>query len=247
MNTETFPRLGKDGHGEKPTLASRLTEVLRRDILNGTIRRGDQLPTQADLMERYGVSRTVVRESAAVLQADGLVEIRHGIGVFVTSDQMPRRGFEPVDVSRVAAVIDVLELRAAVESEAAALAAERRTKEQNEQIKRSLGKLITRSSGGNDDAGADFDLHLAIANATNNGRFVEFLRMLGRSAIPRAAMQSDGGWGVDAAYLEMINAEHKRIVDSISAQNVKGARQAMRDHLRRSGDRYRRLVDSARR
>ena len=68
---------------ERKTLTEVAQQELRKAITSGTYRPGSQLPTEAELCEMLGVSRTVVREALRVLEDDGLVARRHGIGTFV--------------------------------------------------------------------------------------------------------------------------------------------------------------------
>ncbi len=114
------------GRGSR-TLVSRLGETLRQAIATGQFPPGSRLPSEAQLTEAHGVSRTVVREAIASLRADRLVEARQGAGVFVLE---PSSAVQPVmlslsniDLARVSSMIELLELRTAVEVEAAGLAA----------------------------------------------------------------------------------------------------------------------------
>src|SRR5215216_8062666 len=68
---------------ERKTLTQIAQQELRQAIIGGTFRPGSQLPTEAELCEMLGVSRTVVREALRVLEDDGLVARRHGVGTFV--------------------------------------------------------------------------------------------------------------------------------------------------------------------
>ncbi|MBT7580324.1 MAG: FadR family transcriptional regulator, partial [Candidatus Marinimicrobia bacterium] len=102
---------------------------MRVQITSSKLKPGDKLPTEQKLVEAYGVSRTVVREAIAALRADGLMESRHGVGVFVLvppkkSDDFRFLGEDP---GRASSVVETLELRAAVEIEAAMIAAQRRS------------------------------------------------------------------------------------------------------------------------
>ena len=122
MNTDTALR-------RKPrTLALELVDSLGDRIRDGSLALGDKLPTEAAIMAEFSVSRTVVREAISKLQASGLVETRHGIGTFVLGlGQAPGFKITPDQFSTLRDVIAVLELRIGVETEAAALAAQRRT------------------------------------------------------------------------------------------------------------------------
>ena len=224
-----------------------LVESLRARILDGEFKPGDRMPSEALLTETYGVSRTVIREAIAALRADGLVEPRQGSGVYILeakpSDVAP---FHNVDFARISSVVELLELRTAVESEAAALAAIRRSPSQEEKILESLRDFPGSEGETGSASQADFALHLAIADASNNPRFGEFLSMLGVNVIPRRALRPVGSdQRVDDAYLSRIAEEHQLIVDAILDGDSDRARQAMRTHLDGSLARYRRLLRSA--
>jgi GntR family transcriptional regulator len=73
----------KSARTERKTLTEIAQQELRQAIARGTFRPGSQLPTEAELCEILGVSRTVVREALRVLEDDGLVARRHGVGTFV--------------------------------------------------------------------------------------------------------------------------------------------------------------------
>jgi DNA-binding GntR family transcriptional regulator len=98
-----------------------LVDALGERIRDGRLSAGDKLPTEAEVMAEFGVSRTVVREAISKLQAAGMVETRHGIGTFVVGagDASAFR-IEPQQLATLRDVVAVLELRIGVESEAAA-------------------------------------------------------------------------------------------------------------------------------
>ncbi|NIB59842.1 FadR/GntR family transcriptional regulator, partial [Agrobacterium tumefaciens] len=115
------------------TLVVKVSEELRSQIAKGRYKTGDRLPSEAQLTQEFGVSRTVVREAIASLRSDGLVEPRQGAGVFVLEPApVERRPFHNVDLARVSSLIEMLELRTAVEGDAAGLAAIRRSPAQEE-------------------------------------------------------------------------------------------------------------------
>ncbi|WP_435169003.1 FadR/GntR family transcriptional regulator [Falsirhodobacter sp. 1013] len=223
-------------------LVARVSEALRAEITEGRLKPGDRLPSEARLTEAHGVSRTVVREAIAALRADRLVEARQGAGVFVLEAPMPEKApFQNIDYVRLSSMIEMLELRTAVEMEAAGLAATRRSAQQEERIIDAYRAVSAAIAAGEPTTAADYDLHLAIAEATNNPRFPEFLAMVGGNVIPRQALQNAG----DAApqpYLVQIQEEHDRIVTAILAGDEEGARRAMRVHLRGAQARYRVLL-----
>lgn len=234
---------GKRRRKGRGNLVGTVSDQLRKAILGGELKPGDKLPSEAGLTERFGVSRTVVREAIASLKADGLVEARHGIGVFVLSNQMnPALSLQTVDVARISSIIEVLELRSAVEIEAAGLAAIRRSPAQEETILERFDELEALIAADKPTSKADLEFHLAIADASNNPRFREFLEMMGRNVIPRASLQEGKAEKTATIYLDHIQKEHQRIAEAISAQDEDGAREAMRQHLKDSTRRYRQLI-----
>ena len=97
-------------------------------IQRGLYLPGEKLPTEPEVMAEQGVSRTVVREAMSRLQAAGLVETRHGIGTFVlVQENGPSFRISPDQLGTLRDVIALLEFRISVETEAAALAAIRRS------------------------------------------------------------------------------------------------------------------------
>lgn len=230
--------------GASGSLVARISEALRQSIRAGDYPPGTKLPSEAQLTQAHGVSRTVVREAVAALRADGLVEARQGAGVFVLEAPAAPLFFpQNIDGARVSSTIELLELRTGVEVEAAGLAAARRSPAQEEVIFERLFAVRAAMEAGRSTVEADLALHLAIADATNNPRFREFLGMIGREAIPRTLLEQDGESVERAtAYMKLIDDEHQRIVFAISRGDEEAAREAMRVHLRGSQQRYRALL-----
>ena len=228
-------------------LVVNLVSTLRDKIEHGDYDVGSRLPTEAQLSEQHGVSRTVVREAIAALRSDGLVEPRQGAGVFVLERQAPAElPFHDVDPNRVSSVIEMLELRTAVEVEVAGLAALRRSPAQEERIMECHRLVSELARAGASTSDADFALHLAIADATNNARFREFLEILGPKLIPRRALREADAAPVSGSYQTLIDAEHESIVNAIVEGDREAARLAMRRHLEGSTSRYRKLLWAAR-
>lgn len=225
------------------TLAAVISQALRDAIRSGQFRPGEKLPSEAKLTAEHSVSRTVIREAIAALRADGLVDPRQGAGVFVLEPILaPVLPFQNVDNARVSSVIELLELRSPVEIEAAGLAAQRRSPAQEEVIVERHRAIIACIQNEQPTIEADFELHLAIAEATNNPRFVEFLRVMGEGMIPRSALRQSDAERSSSDYLRRLVEEHGRIVAAISNGDVDEARDAMRVHLSGSQQRYRQLL-----
>lgn len=226
------------------TLVFRVSEALRSAILDGTYQPGEKLPSEAQLTQAHGVSRTVIREAIAALRSDGLVEARQGAGVFVL-DPIGfafSRTHPSVDRERLFSSLEILEARTPLEIEAAGLAALRRSPAQEEAIFEAHSAAIAARDNGQLWSDADIALHLAIARATNNPLFATFLEMQGKAVIPQTGqriVEDDGG---EIAYRNLLIREHERIVMAISSGDDQDARDAMRDHLKGSQERYRALM-----
>jgi len=224
-------------------LAEQIVARLSADIRGGRLMPGARLPTEQALTAALGVSRTVVREAVAALRADGLVVTRQGSGAYVAD---PAAGPFRIAASRAAAlgdILEVMELRLAVEVEAAALAAERGGRRQISAIRtawRAIDRALRRGEGA---VAEDFAFHRAIAEATGNRQFPRFLAFLGSHVIPRQSVRLSVDTPAERrAYLERIQHEHARIVAGISGRDPAEARRAMREHLTRSLERYRNLA-----
>jgi GntR family transcriptional repressor for pyruvate dehydrogenase complex len=108
-------------------LSDQVVAHLREMIVEGEIAAGETLPPERELARQFGVSGTVIREALNALSARGLVEIRHGVGSFVTTPDHWHTT-EPIATrmrSGRANLLHVLEIRAAVEVLVSELAAER--------------------------------------------------------------------------------------------------------------------------
>jgi GntR family transcriptional repressor for pyruvate dehydrogenase complex len=217
---------------------------LKKEIGAGRLAPGTRLPTEQELMAAMGVSRTVVREAVAALRADGLVTTRQGSGAYVAADvsRVPFR-IDPEGLSSIEDVLEVMELRLAVEVEAAARAAERMTPRRLMPLARALRGIEAAIRKGEGAVNEDFAFHLAIAEASGNTRFAELLEFLGRHVIPRQSVRLGKiAPGEQQGYLARIQSEHQRIQEAIAGGDPGEARKAMREHLTRSIKRYRQLA-----
>lgn len=231
-------------------LALKIEKGLRRAIEAGEYGPGDKLPTESALCATYGVSRTVVREALAGLRAAGIVVSRRGSGVFVSAqpDHAPPSPLTLDDWPRkVPDVVNALELRAAVEVQAARLAASRASIGQVEEIYELHRAFARTIAAGGDATADDFAFHRAIARATNNAYFDRFLEQLGPRTIPRNELGISHDSGTYEAYMAQLEAEHRTIVEAIETHCADAASAAMEAHLVGSLRRYRDLSRTHRR
>lgn len=187
-------------------------ESLREAIILGKLRPGERL-MEIQLAEEMGVSRTPVREAIRKLELEGFVVM------------VPRKGAYVAGIS-VKDIVDVFEVRAALEGLAAGLAAERITSEEMDQLERSLLKI--NSSEENLDAVVEGDtsFHSLIYQASRNQRLVQIITHL-QEQIQRFRMTSLSQPGRTKIALD----EHKKIVEAISDRNIELAQNLAREHI----------------
>ncbi|MFN4278263.1 MAG: FadR/GntR family transcriptional regulator [Ferrovibrio sp.] len=228
----------------RETLTSQLVRTLTERIAKGALKPGDKLPSEQELIEEFGVSRTVVREAISSLRAAGLVATQQGVGAFVlqAASSQPFR-IDETSLDLIKEVINVLELRIGLEAEAAALAAQRRKPEHVAAMRKALDQMEAAIEAAEDAVAPDLDFHQTIAEATGNSHFTHLFSYLGALMIPRARVQTFRLFADDRGeYLRRVNREHEDIYQAILRQDSDSARSAMRLHLSNSRERLRKAM-----
>jgi DNA-binding FadR family transcriptional regulator len=229
----------------RQSLTSLLIEALTERIQSGIYAKGDQLPTEKDLIEEFNVSRTVVREAIANLKASGLVATRQGKGAFVLDEGVRSFSIPDDKLALASDLLEALEVRIAIESEAAALAARRRTPEQLAAIQAACDAMDAALARGEETTSLDLAFHRAIAEATGNRHFVGLFNYLGEVLMTRARLSISGAQMTNRPFdpeklrefQARISSDHRMIVEAIAAGDSDGARAALRMHLGGSRDR----------
>src|SRR5215218_4554084 len=160
-------------------LYEEVVERLRAFIDVQQLRPGDKLLSERELAQRLGVSRTSVRQALTALKVSGLVEIRHGDGVYLV------RSPEDVVPTLAQGLLDshtklpaVMEVREALETQTARLAARRRTEPDLHEMRQALTDMSALVDAGEDAADADRRFHGAIAAASHNEFLVSLMDQL---------------------------------------------------------------------
>lgn len=191
--------------------------LLRGRILGGDLQPGERL-NEVHLAERYGISRSPIREALQALAGEGLVTFVAGKGAFVhelTASEVQNLG----------------EIREALESQAARLVAERATATQVDELERSVAVTET--------PGEDADFHAVMLRLSGNPR-LEFLGGSTAARLRLARTQS----ATDPERVARATDEHRAIVAAIRAGDVETAGVAMREHVARATESAtRRLID----
>lgn len=243
MNSSPLPSAPPRKHRN---LAQGVVAHITDGIRAGDMSPGDKLPTESEIMRIIGVSRTVVREAISHLQAAGLVETRHGIGTFVLAPPPATvtLGIDPATIVTMRDVLAILELRISLETEAAGLAATRRSSDELDALRVALDTFETSARAGGATVPSDVQFHLLIAQASGNRYFHDILNHLGTNIIPRARLNSARLAHDDpAVYMERVIHEHEDIFNAIRRQDPDSARAAMRIHLSNSRERLRRAQE----
>lgn len=234
-----------DGKKHSGSLTEQVVTHVTALIENGSLLPGAKLPPESEIVRQEGVSRTVVREAISKLQAAGLIETRHGVGSFVREQtngdglRLKRRSVNtPVDI------LAVLEIRIGVETEAAAMAATRRTSSNLHAMAAAMEAFNNEIRQGRGAVDPDFQFHLEIARAARNPYFLDIFTALGLKAIPRSRYQVDEREPQRQEYLKRISNEHEDIYGAILRGDAEAARAAVRNHLANSRERMRRAIEA---
>ncbi|BEP38001.1 FCD domain-containing protein [Variovorax sp. V59] len=211
-------------------LADQVADALAAEVRSGRLSEGDRLPTEAALAEQFGVSRTVVREAVSRLKSLGLLDSRQGSGVYVRAAGVEPLRFEMPHVASREAVIQMVELRRALEAEVAALAAERRTPDDVQRIQEAIGALHAAVAAGGNGAEEDVRFHRAIAEAARNPFLIGTLQYL-RQFLHGATRVTRANEARRADFAREVAQEHARIVEAIEAGDPLRAREAAKSHM----------------
>ena len=212
-------------------LSDQVAQQLAAEIHTGRLVPGARLPPEARLVEQFEVSRTVVREAVSRLKSLGLVDSKQGSGVFVSATRpFAPLNFESHHAESKTAVIQMVEVRRALEAEVAGLAAERRRLADLRRIRQTVRALDRAVHAGGDGVEEDVLFHRAIADAARNPFLIgtldylaQFLRGATRVTRANEARRAD--------FMEQVLAEHAAIVDAIEAGDAAAARAAAAAHM----------------
>lgn len=206
-------------------LADQAAHLLLDRINSGEWPLGAKLPGETTLGPQLGVGRSTVREAIRQLAGKGVLETRQGAGVFITALEIP----EDWDtVLQRAGIISVIEARTAIEVEAAAHAAQRRTPQELRAIRRALAQRQNHPERTEDYVDADMRFHRAIVAASDNPVLLElFDTFVPRIRQAMIEMLRLGGNLND----EADHAAHAGLVEAIAARDPENAHRLSRTHL----------------
>jgi GntR family transcriptional regulator, transcriptional repressor for pyruvate dehydrogenase complex len=209
-----------------PSRVETVAEALLQPILAGDWRPHDRLPSEHALADRYKVSRAVVREAIARLKSDGYVETRQGKGAFVAAAP----GGNAFRLDLAGGDDHLLELRALIEADCAALAAERHTEADLAALRAASDAMRAAIDAGGLGLAEDIRFHDVLAEAAHNPALRRFAAYVGRHA--REAMQFARLSKLKYENrLAEIEAEHAAIIAAIASRDPAAARTAVQSHI----------------
>jgi GntR family transcriptional repressor for pyruvate dehydrogenase complex len=242
--TEAVPRLADASEDmSKPKRkrardgGSRVDEAYRKIlaiITEGALVGGQRLPSEGEMAATIGVSRPVIRQALTRLQHSGVVKVRWGAGTYVQdASGATAAGASPSfgPVRSLNEVRQVYDFRAALEGEAAALAARNPGAPAIAMARRALETLETVLATSVEAQEADLEFHLAIATASGNPFYERAMRSIQRSIDFSIGLTRTLSLTHPRDRLLTVQAEHVAVLKAIEAGEPEKARAAMRTHL----------------
>ena len=211
-------------------LYEQIVQQIEDSILKGSLNPGDQLPAERDLAQRFGVSRTAVREAVKVLREKGLVEAFSGRGTFITdgTSQAIRQSLDRmIKIGQPEGSTHLVEVREILEPGIAALAATRAEESHLAAMREAIAVMDRAKKDPDAFIEADLDFHLALAEAAANPLILSLID----SIVGLLREQRMGIFYVEGGP-ERGQSHHKRILDAIENRDPEKARESMRAHLR---------------
>ncbi|GEA16392.1 GntR family transcriptional regulator [Moorella sp. E308F] len=215
----------------KKKMYEEVVERITRLIKSGEYKVGDRLPPVQELSEMFGVGTPTLREGLSVLASSGILEIRHGNGIYVK-----RFPLEPEDLMaklnevEYQQLLSWVEFRRALEAEAAALAAERSDEADLEAMEAAEIRLEEEITRGEITIEPDYQFHNSIALATKNPIFIQTSTTI--EHIIRQYFHLSLRYGRTLPWhRELVVTEHRKILENIRKRRPREARNAMLEHL----------------
>lgn len=206
-------------------LSERVLHEIERLIAEDYPQPGSRLPKEAELADRFHVSRIVIREAMKILEDRGLVEVRAGRGTLTVAPKPDRvkhlllRLFRDQPIPTVEEMERLLELRQVLEETAASLAAVRASSEDLDEMEAALREMKEDGLDLDETIAADLRFHRALARAAHNRYFELVLDPLTEVVIQQIKLTNTYDTGLES---------HREVFAEIRSHNPVGARQAVR-------------------
>lgn len=208
-----------------------VVEQIQEMILDGRLTSGDRLPSERTMAEQFAVSRNSIREAIRTLEILGIIESRQGGGNFVATGKNDCL-FQPLSIIfklNSGKFTDLLELRRSLEMEAAALAAQRLSKQEAAK----LSELIDELSQADDEARCielDKQFHLQIAEFSGNPLLASFLYAISR-IFEQAVRDGRRYILTSLSNNQTLIRLHQELCDAIANNKSEAAAAAVKSHF----------------
>lgn len=226
----------------RPHLAEHVVEALREEITSGRLRHGDRLPTEQFLSQNFGVSRNVVREAIASLRSQGLVQSRQGIGAFVSlAPEAESDALAPVSMQLLEGdntIRNMFEVRAALEGQAAALAAAGMTPRKLKVIRDAVERMRFEGMPTAATVNADLDFHRAVAAASGNDYLEAMIRTVLEPMRTLIAANFSRHGPMFGNIPHAARGEHEALVQAFADKDAALARRLMGEHIVSAASRF---------
>jgi GntR family transcriptional regulator, transcriptional repressor for pyruvate dehydrogenase complex len=204
-------------------------EKIKAMIVSGTLRAGDRLPKEADLAAELGLSRNSLREAVKALSLVNILDVRQGDGTYVTSLE-PTLLLEAlsfiVDFHRDATVLELLQVRRILEPAATAMATERATDDEIDDLRKLLDSLGP-DPAVEDLVANDLEFHRRIAVSSGNSVLSSLVESMSAPTVRARVWRGLTQAGVGARTV----AEHRAILDAIASRDPEAARSWATVHI----------------
>lgn len=228
---------------ERRRLSDAAVDQIINLIRSGSFAVGAKLPSERELAKDLRVSRVLVRESLRALEALGLIEVRPGIGAFVTQQSPANMKIATYLRSHPTEVLEVVEVRAALAGLAGELAARRLTDEELDELRQLVCEQREAFASGRTEALPELDhrFHSIIFTATRNHVLVS-MHEYTRSVLNNIQ------WNhiTLMTRTEESLREHDRILTGLAARNSRASATALRTHAQKSNADIRKFVEQFR-
>ena len=212
---------------EPKRLYRQISEQLRTLIQRGEFPVGSRLPAERDLAEQLGVSRPSLREALIALEVEGYIEVRMGSGIYVCEPPADRSSY---DLSAEEGPLELIQARAILEGEVAAVAAKTGRKAQFDAVEEAINAMEADANSGVKPLETDRLFHIRVAEATGNSVLVGTVKRLNDLRLGPLYDQLHSHFETEETWRQAIE-EHREVLAALRAKDPVKAKAAMRRHM----------------
>ncbi len=219
----------------RTNVCDQIVDAIIASIVDGRLKSGDRLPNERDLAQHYGVSRVPLREALRSLRQMGIIVTKHGIGTFINevNATFVMNELNSYLYLQEKPVIEVLQLRRILEVESARLAADKATEEDLENlraIEMAVKEELRKLKEGQEHSfyAVDHKFHLAIAEASHNSLFVQFIHSIHGTLHIHQVLSLK-----ETEPIDEVKYYHQKVREAIEEKNPDKAARMMLNHIDR--------------